>query len=136
MALVQWDGTLAVGVEALDAQHKYLFAIINSLHEKSCTRTDKAALMETLDSLDNYVRFHFRTEEELLERHGFPDLFPHQQAHGVFERKVEELKSQAAGHFDPALLAEALIFLLDWLVAHIQKVDLKYAPFLKKAGEK
>ena len=136
MALVQWDGTLAVGVEALDAQHKYLFAIINSLHEKTRTRTDKAALMETLDSLDNYVRFHFRTEEEMLERHGYPEIRPHQKAHTVFERKIEEAKAQASDSFDPSLLSETLIFLLDWLVAHIQKVDLVYAPFLKKAGEK
>lgn len=136
MALVQWDGTLAVGVEALDAQHKYLFTIINSLHEKSRTRTDKAALMETLDSLDHYVRYHFRTEEELLSRHGYPELADHLKGHGVFAAKVEDLKAKARDSFDPAQLSEALVFLLDWLVGHIQRVDQRYAAFLKEAGEK
>ena len=136
MALVQWDGSLAVGVEALDAQHKYLFSIINNLHAKTRSRTDRAALMETLDSMEHYVRYHFRTEEELLERHGYPELSAHCKAHEIFSAKVEDLKTKGQEHFDPAQLAEALVFLLDWLVEHIQRVDLRYSDFLKAAGEK
>lgn len=136
MALVQWDGSLATGIPVVDEQHSYLFNIINSLHEKSRARPTRAALLESLDSMVLYVKYHFRTEEEMLEACGYPALQDHRAEHQAFAEKTEAIKAQAVEHFDPALLTEALVFLLDWLVAHIQKRDLEYVPFLKAVGEK
>ena len=31
MAIVCWDGSLTIGVDAIDAQHRYLFEIINTM---------------------------------------------------------------------------------------------------------
>jgi len=130
MAIVEWDGSLAVGVEAIDRQHRELFRIINSFHDKIGREEDSFALAVVLDSLKNYVTYHFGFEEKLLERNGCPELAGHQALHDSFAQAVERFE---AGLVQPSRqdLLELQTYLLDWLVNHIQAQDLRLAPFMK-----
>lgn len=131
MAIVCWDGSLKVGVDLVDTQHRYLFEIINSMQAKIARGDTESALADGLDSMRTYARFHFESEERLLAEHGYPDLAGHKALHREFLAQVDRL---AAAPGSPALACEALGFLLTWLVGHIQAVDGRFAPFLAELG--
>ncbi|MBU1040738.1 MAG: hemerythrin family protein [Proteobacteria bacterium] len=131
MAIVCWDGSLKIGVDAIDAQHRYLFEIINNMQGKLATGHPREALLDGLDSMRTYARFHFETEEALLERHGYPEREHHRQAHQEFLEALERLSGQPAS---TELAHQALGFLLSWLAGHIQSEDGRYAPFLAEHG--
>ncbi|MHC1700074.1 MAG: bacteriohemerythrin [Humidesulfovibrio sp.] len=131
MAIVCWDGSLKIGVDALDAQHRYLFEIINAMQGKLALGHAREALLDGLDSMRTYARFHFDTEEALLEKHGYPERESHRQTHREFLEALDRLSGQEAS---PELAHQALGFLLAWLAGHIQAVDGRYAPFLAERG--
>jgi len=131
MAIVCWDGSLKVGVETIDAQHKYLFEIINNMQSKLARGYTSAALSDALDSMRTYARFHFETEEGLLARYGYPDVAEHKQLHQEF---LHALEAFASAPRQPALAHQALGYLLTWLTGHIQAEDGRYAPFLAEQG--
>lgn len=131
MAIVCWDGSLQVGVDLVDTQHKYLFEIINNMQGKLARGDALAALADCLDSMRTYARFHFESEERLLAEQGYPDLAAHRAAHREFLAEVERL---AGAERTSRTACEALGFLLSWLVGHIQTVDGRFAPFLAERG--
>lgn len=129
MGIVEWDGSLVTGVEPIDRQHKELFRVINSFHDKIGQEEDTFALATVLDSLKNYVNYHFTFEEKLLERNGCPELEAHRALHQEFFGTVDrfELASAASTRHD---LLELQNYLMDWLVRHIEKEDLRLKRYL------
>jgi hemerythrin len=124
MAIVEWDEALATGVEIVDTQHRELFRVINSFHDKIGSEEDSFALAVVLDSLKNYVTYHFATEEKLLERSGCPDLAQHQGAHAAFAAVVSHFDT-ARDAADRAELYKLQTFLVGWLVNHVKHEDLR-----------
>jgi len=124
MAIVTWDGSLAIGVDIVDTQHKELFRVINSFHDKIGREEDSFALTVLLDSLKNYVTYHFATEERLLERAGCPELDTHKGAHAAFATLMEHYElNRDQAHCDELLKLQS--FLVGWLTNHIQHEDLR-----------
>ena len=131
MRIITWDGSLALGIESIDTQHEELFRVINSLYDKIQRGTDVNALVEGLDSLRSYVKYHFRTEESLMRDHGYPDLEAHRDEHTLFAGRIEEFAQRPMGDIE-ATLEELQIFLMQWLVKHIQRTDRKFMLFFNQ----
>lgn len=133
MSIVQWDGSLAMGIESIDVQHEELFRVINSMYDKMQKGKEKHALVEGLDSLRSYVKYHFHTEEKLMEEHGYPELQAHRKEHEVFSERIY-LFAQRPEDQITQTLEEMQGFLLNWLIKHIQRTDRKYMDFFKEKG--
>ena len=131
MAIVCWDGSLIVGVDIVDAQHRYLYEIINNMQGKLAHGKTDLALRDGLDSMRTYARFHFETEEGLLELHGYPHLAEHKALHRDYLLALENFANATP---TKELAYQALGYLLTWLTAHIQAEDGQYAPFLAERG--
>ena len=129
MAIVVWDGSLNTGIDTIDAQHKHLFEIINNLHEKMIRGDDEVFLLTTLDSLEQYIRFHFRTEEALMTKKGFPGQEKHMEEHRQFEDAVAAIEDQDEIDVRQKL-REILSLLLGWLVDHIYDTDRELGKYL------
>jgi len=68
-----------------------------------------------------------------MKAYDYPDFSEHLKAHGDFKERLAELTNMFAEN--RATAAESLLeFLMNWLVQHIQKVDVKLADFLKQQG--
>lgn len=134
MSIVVWDGSLKVGVETIDAQHKQLFEVVNSLHRKVQRQGNWTDFYTTLDSLNYYVKYHFTTEERLLREHGYPELDDHIAEHDTFRERARSLENPDTSGEPSTLLLETLTFMLEWVVRHIQVEDRKYAAFLRQTG--
>jgi hemerythrin len=131
MTIVCWDGSLTIGVKTIDAQHRHLFEIIDAMQGKLALGHASEALLDGLDNMRTYARFHFDTEERLLNEHGYPERESHRQTHKEFLEALERLSGLAP---TPEAAHQALGFLLAWFSGHIQTVDGRYAPFLAERG--
>lgn len=133
MGLINGNKILNVGVQQFDDEHRQLVAIINSLHDAIKSGTGSQAMQETLRQLTEFTGHHFRAEEELLEKHGFPELAEHCQAHQEILKRLAEIR---ADYQDRGLSVQhnVMQFLLEWLLSHTKSVDKRYGPFLNSRG--
>ncbi|MDR1618463.1 MAG: bacteriohemerythrin [Treponema sp.] len=129
--IVEWDESYSLGIPIIDRQHKKLIDMTNTLY-KGCLAGDGAAqtwFMRTIHDAVEYVRYHFTTEEKLLQRIGYPEFAAHKKQHEDFVRKIiEEVQSFNDGkRFVPNNFVR---FLRDWVLAHIAVSDKLYAKYL------
>ena len=133
MALIQWDASYSVNIRQLDADHKKLIDLVNTLHDAMKAGKTKNVLMAIFSDLEMYTRTHFTNEERLMEQHRFPGLEQQQMEHRLFIQKIAEQKTL----FQQTRISTAMpvmSFLTDWLKNHILHSDKKYGPFLNQKG--
>jgi hemerythrin len=133
MPLINWDKSLSVGVESIDAQHKVLVETLNELHDAMMKGQAKGITGAILRNLVAYTQNHFKAEEAMLAAAKYPGLAAHRALH-------EELSKQVADYLarfergEITLNLHLLGFLRDWLTKHIQKVDRAYGPSVIAQG--
>lgn len=131
---VAWDDQMSVGVDVLDDDHKKLIGMLNGLLRTDVTTKNRDDLAALVADLREYTHVHFSREEALMERCGYPDRDEHRQTHRYFVDEVESLYRD----FDPntetgdtvMLRIDLILLLKDWLLEHIQTVDMRYKPFM------
>ena len=122
-----------IGLEQFDSQHKNLFKIINELIQNLSSNQDRESTGKVLSSLLDYTVVHFRNEEELMDKFGYPNYETHKKQHEFLAARVKEIcrKFQTDG---VVINEETVGFLVKWLQHHIARVDKEYVPFLKSKG--
>lgn len=130
---VNLDKIFRLGLEEFDKQHKTLFAIVNKVFQLIFEGQDNGDAGKLLARLMDYTIMHFRSEEEMMKKYGYPDYENHQKQHDFLASRVKEMyrKFQIDG---VAINEETMSFLVKWVLHHIAKVDSDYAPFLKSKG--
>lgn len=130
---VIWKDSWLVGVQVIDAQHKNLVSLLNQLHHSMSAGHGKDVLGEILGSLVRYTQSHFATEEQLMQKSGYPDFIAHRREHELLTRQVVDFQRDfEAGK--AGVTVDVMQFLRNWLQTHIRESDQKYAPFLQAAG--
>lgn len=135
--MLAWTEEYKVGMAELDSQHLMLFGIINQIDIN--IRAEKAGdlLDDVLGALESYVRYHFASEEVVMQRHGYPGLEGHHRSHMAVSRSLAELSVKALEGADK--LAGALKvrkFVIDWLVDHILEEDAAFVTFVEEGKGK
>jgi hemerythrin len=130
-----WKDEYSVGIDSIDQQHKKLINLINQLQTAVKYSTGEEFEREALDELVNYTRTHFNYEEGMMEQNGYPDFESHKAQHVKMIRKVEEVLAEYEKDRDTAM-ENALNFLSDWLIHHINGTDKEYSSFLIGKGVK
>ena len=127
-----WNKSYSVGIPILDQQHKSIFAVINRLIDWSqmdASERDHAVLHKILKSLHDYIEYHLKYEEELMDHSQYSDYAGHSRQHESFIEKLAELSHKAADDEEQA--AEQLgEFLIDWWYHHVLDEDQKYSEHL------
>ncbi|WP_461210492.1 bacteriohemerythrin [Desulfocurvus sp. DL9XJH121] len=133
--LVSWDDSLSVNVKAIDKQHKTLIDLINELHAAMRDRRGNAILLDVVKRLKDYTVTHFKFEETLFDKHGYPNSKEHKKIHVKFVDTVAKFDADLrAGRATVSM--EVLRFLKQWLIDHIQGTDQQYSKFLNSKGVK
>jgi len=122
-----------IGLKQFDDQHINLFKITNDLIQNISANQDRESTGNVLARLLDYTVVHFRDEEELMVKFGYPNYDSHKKQHEFLAARVREIyrKFQSDG---VAVNEETLAFLVKWLQHHIARVDKEYVPFLKSKG--
>ncbi len=135
MDLCRWSENWNIGDATVDAQHRSLVAIINTLYTAMLEGRTHEILDEVLSALVAYTVHHFQDEEAVMIRSQFPDYARHKQIHEEFTEGV--LQTQAAFRSGGIGLTTPVMHTLrDWLVNHIQGEDQRLGIFLREGGIK
>jgi hemerythrin-like metal-binding protein len=126
MALFLWSEAYSVGVDSLDTDHIILASLINHLDDASHAECRETVALAILKALISYARAHFRREERLMEKHGYPDVTRHRDEHQILEGLLTELFVEYERIPDPETHREIMELLNHWVVDHILKVDMRY----------
>ena len=130
MAFVQWDERLCVNIKEIDDQHKYLFQLINNLHNSLREGQGDTIIKPILSSLVEYVIIHFATEEKWMKKYNYPELKQHKQEHQVYVTEIKGFISKYKKK-TPLLAQDILLSLGGWCRIHIREYDKKFGDFLE-----
>lgn len=128
---IEWQPTYELGIEAIDAQHRYFANLINLLSDE-LRKTDHRDYQDSLlNELVAYARFHFISEENLMFRSGYPQLDEHRQHHReLIDRLSARIGKLSLHHSENA--ADAVIdFLAEWFINHTVIEDKKFSVWSK-----
>ena len=130
MIFTGWQPGYSVGNRTLDQQHQRLLALCQ--RAAICMTEDSQPGVEQfhaiLNDLADYAKYHFRTEEALLRRCGYPRLEAHLQEHAAYEQSLTDfLVSAAVGKVAKDALSD---YLMSWWINHILDADLQYRGYL------
>lgn len=116
------------GIDKIDEEHKKLFEIVDRAYSlvRAGNVLDKCDdIMEILEELKEYTKFHFVNEEMYMESINYEGLAAQKRAHEAFIDKLSQLDKEQIQE-NPQEYMESLIeFLLGWLVNHILHLDKK-----------
>jgi hemerythrin-like metal-binding protein len=131
-----WDESLETRIPHMDEQHRKLVSLINDLDQAVEDGTGGLLISYVLQELIRYVKDHFNDEEQLLMRHGFPELAGHRREHDLFVERLGQISDSFKDGDE--LSSSVLDFLKDWLVIHIKGTDQRYAAFIcgQEAGSR
>ncbi len=122
---------LKTGIDTIDDQHRALLMWANAVSNDSVL-ADQDKLKAALDNLDDYVKFHFREEEEAMKTHGYNRLKKHKAQHDRLMGEVSELYGRLYREgASKALMVEVQDMFAGWYTLHIKEWDKPFAAFLK-----
>lgn len=130
MPFVEWNPEFSVGIEKFDDDHRHLFSLLNQLQMSMVGRASNSALNLILRELVWYAQTHFRAEEMLMKRHGYPGLASHRAQHDHFTQQVVQFLDHFQSGRDE-IIVEVSDTLQNWLARHILRSDAAYAKFLQ-----
>jgi len=134
MSRIEWNESFSVNHDEIDAQHRKWIDIYNRL-ERVMEEGDATALknitIDTLQSMLDYARFHFKYEERYMNDLGYPSIAAHARVHKDFDNIIyQSYRDVLDGNV--VLNTKLLKLIRSWLVNHILVEDKKYARY---AGE-
>lgn len=132
---LEWKDEYSVGIDSIDQQHKKLVNLINQLQTAVDYSTGEEFERDALDELVDYTKTHFQYEESLMQQNDYPDYEPHKAVHEKMIKQVAEVLAEYEKDKDTAM-SNAIDFLKDWLINHINGTDKEYSSFLIGKGVK
>ncbi|MFA7061003.1 MAG: bacteriohemerythrin [Pedobacter sp.] len=129
---IEWRESLAIGVEAIDNQHKELFIRFDSLLNACKEGKGIDELKGVLEFLSEYVRTHFSDEEAIQRLKSYPGYEDHRKEHQAFIEQLKALRQEidtqgmAVHH-----VMETNTLLLKWLIHHISVIDREFGKFIQ-----
>lgn len=135
MALIKWNELLSVNIAEIDQQHQQIIASINELNDAMKSGKGNDVVGAIVNNLITYTVTHFKTEEDLFAKHGYPDTQKHKKEHAAFVNKVSGFRDGFEKR-KSFLTLEVMSFLSEWLSHHILGTDKMYVQFLNRKGVK
>lgn len=129
---IEWRESLAIGVDAIDNQHKELLQRFDKLLNACQAGKGIEELKTLMAFLEEYVITHFSDEEGLQRQHRYPEYEAHHAEHLYFIDKIKKLRAETNEEgVSTHHVVEANNMLLKWLLNHISRVDKKLGDFIK-----
>ena len=136
MLIFKWDKSLETGIPLLDNQHEQIFEHSNTffIHIK-CGRTGQS-VRDCLDFLEQYVLFHFQTEEAFQVDTHYPLYRDHQAKHAAIATQVKffYVRLQST-NYDATVVEEFRVFLSEWITNHILNEDRAFSIYYRAYGK-
>jgi hemerythrin len=123
VANVEWRPEYELGVEAIDAQHRQLFALVRDLLAAIAAGKGDA-VGPSMTFLRRYVLEHFADEQALMAASGYPAADAHAAEHARFAMDLLDLQARHGREpRSPWLAAKLGVGLSIWLRDHVLGSD-------------
>jgi len=120
----KWEDSYLLNINSIDEQHRAFFELCNK-EINQVNSQDKDQLTLLLEKLTDYLKSHFKHEEELLKKSGYKDLENHIKQHKFFIEKVDSLKQEL--DYNNTLISEKITsFMKKWFLSHIIQSDKEF----------
>jgi hemerythrin len=133
------DPCYSIGIDEMDTQHARWIQLITEFSAASSGRlhepTAFIAASSALERLVDYTKDHFRSEEEFLRKHEYPDLVAHQKQHHELERTVLNMTADIRERRSNHTPVKLNFLATQWLLDHIQREDAKYAQYILRLAK-
>lgn len=127
--MLQWSDNYSVGHARIDFEHQIFLGLLNDFQMARQAGGGKERLLRILNEICCYARFHFKSEENIMEDIRYPALAEHKTQH---KRLAEELCTMRLGlEYDQITPASIEQGLLDWYSHHFITEDGKIAQHLR-----
>lgn len=126
MNKIEWNESLSVWIDEIDAQHKVLIRIMNQAYDYF-TKWAKLDIINTEKELWNYTEYHFETEERIMKSIQYPDTYLHIDEHLDFISEITKIRGN--GTWEDEIAINVVSFLWRWLYNHILSTDKKLWSF-------
>jgi hemerythrin len=135
MTKLEWTDALSVGIDLVDLQHKQWIAHFNGAVDAIEANLGKDHIIRDLGFLVDYTATHFATEEKHMAANNYPAMAEHMAKHDELRHTLADLVRDFEEEGANQPLADAVeTFLGNWLITHIQEVDMKFGAYLKEQG--
>ena len=119
-----WTDKYLLNIDQIDQQHKAFFELWDK-EIKQVDMQDHIQLACVIEKLEDYLKNHFKYEEEMLRKSDYKDIENHIAQHKFFIQKVDNLK-QELDYSNPLLFEKTAVFMKKWFLSHIIHSDKKY----------
>ena len=133
MAVIKWSVNYEIGLPSIDVQHRRLADRYNELVTRKRDGAPEVELVELLDVLMGEVADHCGTEEEAMERAGYPGLEEHRGHHRDLAERMDRFRT-VVGLGRQQIDDSALLFTRHWLLNHIVDSDIDFGRFQTERG--
>ena len=134
MAQLQWTDSYSTGLAEVDDDHHRLLEIINRIDAAISDGSGEDVVGSVLKEALEYSEHHYKHEESLMAKHGFPGLKEHSAMHAT---SLTKIKSMCDGHAsgDPAVTPTAVHhYLSSWFAKHFLGADSQFKRYLFEQG--
>ena len=121
MALLQWKDQYAIGIDAVDHEHRELIDLINRIHDRWAATGSRDLIEAFLGDLYAGISAHFALEERFMRERRYDGLAAHKDDH---ERLLDELREiMESFDLDPDASGALAARLDDWFSRHFETHD-------------
>ena len=131
MEKLEFTEEFKTDIQSIDYEHRKLVQYINAIIEGiEMGDAGRLVVEVNMDELINYTVYHFKHEEELMEKHQDPNYEKHKKQHEDLKAKVLDFKERFNKEED---ISEELVkFLRNWLFGHIKGTDMSYVDLFQQ----
>jgi len=126
--IFEWTEDLEIDKGQIDADHKQLIEIANTVANIEYPDTQKEELKQTIQKLYDYVEHHFRREEAFMLALDYTDRSEHKTRHAEIIKMMNE--TLTGSHHMNELRDKFCELMEHWVVNHIKTEDKKLHNFL------
>jgi hemerythrin-like metal-binding protein len=131
MARIEWIKAFETGHEAIDTEHRHLVDLVGEIQAAGAAE-DRALLTAGVGRFLEAMGAHFRNEEAMLARIGYPGLDAHQKAHRELLETGERAREACAAEA-PDEVALAVVDVLMVLIGDLVEADHAFKSHLHEA---
>jgi len=127
---IVWNSSYELGIEDIDYQHHFFLNLINRLSDELLKVKDTNYKFSLISELNAYARFHFISEENMMQREGYPALQEHKQLHRELIDQLSIRQNMLMLKGSEKEIAEIIDFLVTWFLNHTTHEDRLFADYL------
>ncbi len=124
-----WKDIYSLNIQEIDEQHKIWLSIVNNLYlQATGGRVYKNVdyLKRAIDEALSYTKFHFNSEEQIMDKMNYPLIKQHKLLHAKFIKKLITLKKrykQISYSMPDSLIHDTFKTYVEWVIDHIKNED-------------